>query len=170
MPLLRRTARPTPSEEDHRLIRVELARLDPWSFWPVALEDPDVEYAVLGATGAFAIAIVALEGYVEPHGRGVRVGGLEVGGFREVSRGARRLYGRLLDASAFARVEPILCLTRARAGSSRTVRGIRLVRREDLVAEIANRERTLDPGTAKRAAERLGRVLPGRSGPVEDED
>lgn len=170
MPLFRRATRPAPSPEDHRRIRSELAKLDPWSFWSVELEDPDVDYAVIGATGAFAVAIVALEGYVEPEGDRVLVEGVEVAGFRSIARGARRLHGRLLTASAFAHVDPILCLTRAKAGSSKTVRGIRLVRLEDLAAEIANRDRTLDPTTARRAAGSLGRVLPSSSGSVDRED
>jgi len=39
------------------------------------------------------------------------------------------------------------------------------MRVEDVASEIGSRERTLDPGTAKRAAEAVGRVLPSASGP-----
>ena len=165
MTLFRRARRPAPGDEDHRLLRSALGALDPWSFWAVRLDDPDVDYAVLGTTGAFAVAIVGLEGFAEPSGDGLRIGGVEVGGFREVARGTKRLHGRLLEASAFADVHPVLCVTRATAGSSRTVRGVRVVRLEDLAAEIAGRPRSLDPSTARRAAETLGPVLRGASGP-----
>lgn len=168
MPLFRNPGRAAPTEEDHRLLRGSLGRLDPWAFWSIALADPDADYAVIGATGAFAIQIVGLEGFVEPSGSGLRVGDAAVTGFREVTRAARRLHVRLIEASAFTQVEPLLCLTRARAGSSRTVRGVRVVRLEDLPGEIGGRERALDPGTAKRAAEALGRVLPSASGPRSD--
>lgn len=164
MPLFRRARRPTPTEGDHRVLRSALGALDPWSFWAVRLDDGDVDYAVLGTTGAFAVAIVGLEGFAEPSGNGLRIGGAEVGGFREVVRGARRLHGRLLEASVFADVQPVLCLTRATAGSSRSIREVLVVRLEDLAAEISGRPRSLDPGTARRAAEALGPVLRSASG------
>jgi hypothetical protein len=168
VPLFRRSPRPAPTEEDHRLLRSALGKLDPWSFWSVRLDDDDVDYAVLGTTGAFAVAIVGLDGFAEPSGDGLRIGPTELTGFREVLRGARRLHGRLLEASAFHDVEPVLCLTRATAGSSRTIRGTRVVRLEDLPDEIAGRPRSFDPSTARRAAEALGRVLRSASGPRPD--
>ncbi len=149
-------------------MRAELARLDPWSFWAVALEEEDADYAVLGRTGAFAIALVGLEGYAEPSRRGLRIGDVELGGFREVSRAARRLHGRLLQASAFAHVEPVLCLTRVVAGGPRTVRGVRVVRLADLAAEIAGRPHAMDPSSAQRAAVALGPVLGGGAGAPEE--
>ena len=164
MPLFRGPGRPAPAEEDHRRLRAALAKLDPWSFWSVPLNDAGADYAVLGVTGVFAVAIVGLEGYAEPSAKGLRVGEVEVTGFREASRAAQRLHGRLLEASAFTPVEAVLCLTRASAGSSRTIRGVRVVRLEDLPSEIGARERSLDPSTAKRAAESLGQVLQGPSG------
>jgi hypothetical protein len=166
--LFRGPSRPAPTPQDHRRLREALAKLDPWTFWSVAIEDPGADYAVLGVTGAFAIAIVGLEGYVEPSGPGLRIGEVELGGFREVTRAARRLHGRLIEASTFTHVEPVLCLTRATAGSSRTVKGVRVMRVEDVAAEIGGRERTLDPSTAKRATGSLGRVLPSASGPGSD--
>ena len=168
MPLFRRAGRPTPAEEDHLLLRGALGKLDPWTFWSVPLNDPEADYAVIGATGAFVVAIVGLEGFAEPTGSGLLVGEAEVTGFRDVARAARRLRGRLIQASAFTHVEPVLCLTRAVAGSSRTIRGVRVVRLEDLPSEIGGRERALDPSTAKRAAEAIGSVLPNASGPRPD--
>jgi hypothetical protein len=166
--LFRRTGRPAPAEKDHRLLRSALGTLDPWSFWSVRLDDPDVDYAVLGTTGAFAVAMVGLEGFAEPSGKGLRIGGVEVTGFREVLRGARRLHGRLLEASTFTEVRPVLCLTRATAGSSRTIHGVRVARLADVTPEIGARPRSLDPGTARRAAEALGQVLRSTSGPRTD--
>jgi hypothetical protein len=56
---------------------------------------------------------------------------------------------------------------RATAGAPREHRGVRVVRPQDIVAEITTRERTLDPGTAQRLAGRLGRVLKGAGGSVD---
>jgi hypothetical protein len=152
-------------------MRTALARLDPWAFWSVRLEgDLGADYAVVGTTGAFAIAICGLEGYAEPAGDGLHIGGAKVTGFREVKQAARSLRGRLLRASVFTAVEPIICLTRAVAGTSRTVRGVRVVRLEDLPAVIGGRQRTLDQGTARFGAEALGTVLPSSSGALHDED
>lgn len=147
-------------EEDHRRLRGALAKLDPWSFWTVVLEPGrGADYAVVGTTGAFAVAICGLEGYLEPEGDRLRIGHAEVSGFRDVKRAAKALKGRLADVSAFTDVEPMICLTRAVAGVSRTVRGVRVVRLDDLHLEIASRERGLDMTTARRGAEALGRVI-----------
>ena len=151
--------------EDRRRIRSAFAKLDPWSFWSVEL-DPGTgaEYAVVGTTGAFAVAICGLDGYVEPAGSGLRVGEVPVGGFRQVKRAAKVLHGKLSNAHAFTPVEPIVCLTRAIAGASRSVGGVRVVRLEDLPTEIAQRKRTLDPATARKGAQALGAVIPSTSG------
>ncbi len=170
MPLLR-GSRSAPSEEDRRLLREALARLDPWTFWSVPLAGAGADFAVVGTTGAFAIAICPLEGYAEPGRRGLSVSGVEITGFKEATRAARKIHGRLLEASTFAHVEPMLCLTRAVAGSSRTIRGVRVVRLEDVATDIGGRARTLDPTTAKRGAEALGKPIASSSGPrpeVED--
>ena len=160
---IRRRARSTAtswSDEDHRLLRAALAKLDPWSFWTVALEPGrGADYAVVGTTGGFAIAICGLEGYLEPEGDRLRIGSAEVAGFSDVKRAAKAVKGSLSDATAFTDVEPMICLTRAAAGVSRTVRGIRVVRLDDLHLEISSRERSLDMTTARRGAEALGPVI-----------
>ena len=61
----------------------------------------------------------------------------------------------------------MLVLARAIAGASRDHRGVRIVRPEDLVAEIVERDHVLDPSTAQRLAGSLGRVLRG-PGSTED--
>jgi hypothetical protein len=152
-------------------VRSALARLDPWMFWSVRLDGVvGADYAVVGTTGAFAITICALEGYAEPVGDGLRIGEVKLGGFREVKQAAKSLRGRLLKASVFTAVEPIICLTRAVAGTSRTIRGVRVVRLEDLPAAIGGHERVLDQGTAKFGAEALGTVLPSSSGALHHDD
>jgi hypothetical protein len=158
--------------EDHRRVREALFRLDPWSFWSVPLDDSSgADYAVVGTTGAFAIAICALEGYAEPAGSGLRIGETKVDSFRALRQVARTLRGRLSDASVFTDVQPVLCLTRAIAGAPRTVRAVRVMRFEDLATEIGGRERTLDFGTAKNGAMALGTPLPRVSGArSEDEE
>lgn len=168
MGLLGRPTRPRPTAEDRALVRAELARLDPWSFWAVELRDDGAEYAVVGRTGAFVITLVPLPGYVEPDRRGLRVGGVPLTGYRLARRAARRLHGRLLQVPAFCEVEPVLCLTQAVAGAPRTVRGVRVVSVGGLAADLASRGNTMDPQTARRAAEALGRVLPGGAGSPEE--
>jgi hypothetical protein len=69
-------------------------------------------------------------------------------------------------------VVPILCLTKATAGVSRTVSGVRVVRLADLANEISGRPRVLELDSAQKAAAALGRVLPTVTGPrpkTEDE-
>ena len=147
-------------EEEHVRLRSALARLDPWSFWAVRLDrPPGADYAVVGSTGAFVISICGLDGYVESVGAGLRVGEVSISGFREVKRAAKVVRGRLSHVSVSTEVRPLICLTRAIAGTSRDVRGVRVVRLDDLPSEIASRERTLDPGTAKKAAAVLGPLV-----------
>lgn len=144
-------------------LRRELQRLDPWAFWAVEL-DPrfGAPFGVLGVTGAFVVAACGLEGYLVAEGRRLLVEGARVGGFREVKRAAKRVRAALIGIGASSEaVVPMLCLTRAVAGAPRDHAGVRVIRPQDLLPEITNRDRTLDPSTAERLAGRLGRVLPG---------
>lgn len=146
--------------EHHDLVRKELAKLDPWSY-RVAVMDPSIgaEYAAVGSTGAFVIAIHGVEGYVEPKGSGVTIDGRPLQGVRRVAKAAKKAKGILLDKHVFADVVPILCLTKAAAGVSRTVSGVRVVRLADLVTEIGGRPRALELDSAKKGAAALGTVL-----------
>ncbi len=128
-------------------------------------------FAVLGVTGAFAVAACGLEGYLVAEGRRLLVDGREVGGFRDVKRAARTLRGKLLLAGAgTAEVTPLIVLTRAVAGAPKERAGVRVLRPEDVVPTITSRERVIDPSTADRLAHRLGRVLAGPAQrPAEDE-
>jgi hypothetical protein len=166
--VLRRPVPPVDPRDVARLGR-ELRRLDPWAFW-IAEQDPGTgaSFAVVGVTGAFAVAPCGLEGYLVSEGRKLLVDGREVLGFREVKRAAKALRGRLLTIAAPAcDVVPVVVLTRAGAGRPRDHAGVRVLRPEDVVPEITKRERILDPGTAQRLARGVGRVL---DGPVQRPD
>ena len=164
MPFRRRTRRTDWGPEHHELVRRELARLDPWSYRVAALDPSSgAEYAVVGTTGAFVIAILGIEGYVEASGARITIDGRPVGGFRAVVKAAKAAEGTLLEKHVFTDVHPLICLTKAMAGLSRTVKGVRVVRLDDLASEIAGRPRSLEPDTARKGAEALGRVLPTTS-------
>lgn len=154
---------PPPSPEDVGRLGRELTKLDPWAFWTVELEPgAGASFAVLGVTGAFVAAACPLEGYVVSEGRRLVVDGAEVRGFREIKRAAKALRGRLLRiGAATEEVTPVIVLTRAVAGAPRRVRGVHVLRPEDVVPVVTARERVLDPSTAERLARQLGRVLPG---------
>jgi hypothetical protein len=126
----------------------------------------------VGTTGAFLISTCGQEGYlVEERGR-LTIDERPLGGLREIRRGARDAQHRLATAAVFTDVEPVVCLTRAVAGLSRTLRGVRIVRLDDLVGEIASRARTLRPTRAERGAAMLGNPVPNVQGArpeIEDE-
>ena len=166
--LSRRSQPPEP--RDVAVVARELLRLDPWAFWSVELDDDAAAFATLGRTGAFVIGACPLEGYLVAEGRDLVVDGVRVEGFRTLRASARTLGGRLgaVGASGVT-VTPMLVLARAVAGTSREHRGVRVVRPEDLVSEIVDRERVLDPSTAQRLADSLGRVLRGPGAPDEAE-
>lgn len=161
MPLLRST--PVSGPEDVALLRRELLKLDAWAFWAVELEPASgASFAVLGVTGAFAVAACGLEGYLVVEGRRFLVDGRAIGGFRDVKRAAKSLRGRLIAiGSANTGVTPVIVLTRASAGAPRERGRVRVLRPEDVVPTITRRERVLDPSTAERLARQLGRVLSG---------
>jgi hypothetical protein len=153
-----------------RVQRELLTRLDPWSYWVVRLPDTEsAQLAVVGTTGAFAIAVNGLEGYLEAEGERLSVGGQRVRGFREVRTAARRIEGRLAAAATFTDVVPLLCLSRAVAGGPRTARDVRVVRLEDLAGEIGGRARALHPNRAKRGAVSLGGVVTSGGGATSEE-
>ena len=151
----------------------ELARLDPWSFWAARVREDEVgDVAVVGTTGAFLISIVGLEGYLAGKGERLKVDGRPIEGLRGLRKAARKAHHRLGAAAVFTDVVPILCLTRAITGSPRTVKDVRVVRLEDLVGEIVNRERSLRPSRAEKGVRVLGDPLPRAQGArpdIEDE-
>jgi hypothetical protein len=169
MPFLRST--PPAGPEDVAVLRRVLLRLDPWAFWAVELEPASgASFAVLGVTGAFAIAACGLEGYLVVEGRRFLVDGRAIGGFRDAKRAAKALRGRLINiGSANTDVTPVIVLTRASAGAPRERRGVLVLRPEDVVPAITRRERVLDPSTAERLARQLGPVVAGPVDPREEE-
>jgi hypothetical protein len=135
----------------------ELARLDPWTFWTVPIDD---HLVVAGTTGVFLVVPEDAEGNVEVDGRRVLVGGHAVK-LRPLRGAAKRLEARLSGGSVFISPEPVICLTRAFAGAPRTVRGVRIVTVEGLVADLARRQKQLAPTRAQRAARLLGMTIAG---------
>jgi hypothetical protein len=168
MPPFRST--PAAGPEDVAALRRVLLRLDPWAFWPVELApEGGASFAVLGVTGAFAVAACPLEGYLVVEGRQFLVDGRAVGGFRDVKRAARALRGRLMRiGSANADVTPVIVLTRASAGAPRERGRVRVLRLEDVVPVLTRREHVLDPSTAERLARQLGTVIAGPARPPDD--
>ncbi|MFB3738831.1 MAG: hypothetical protein ACE14W_07675 [Candidatus Velamenicoccus archaeovorus] len=152
-----------------RVRRELIARLDPWSYWVV---DPAAEVggdlAVVGTTGGFLLAVCGLDGYLEAGGDRLSVDGAPVLGFREVKAGAKRVRSMLAGRAVFTEVVPMICLSRAKAGTSRTVRGVRVVRLEDLASEVAGREKTLSANRAQRGAEAVGTVVASGQGALPD--
>lgn len=146
-------------EEVDRVRRELIGRLDPWSYW-VAAPSPDVpgDLAVVGTTGGSLILVCGFEGYLDARGDRLFVDGKPLGGFREAKIGAKRMRSKLAGRAVYTEVLPMICLSRAVAGASRTVKGVRVVRMEDLASEIAGREKTLSANRARRGAEALGTV------------
>jgi hypothetical protein len=158
-----RDAAPSPDEVDVARVARELLRLDPWSFWSVELgEASGATFGVVGRTGAFAIGVCPLEGYLVAQGRHLVVDDRRIAGWRELHGAARVLRARLGEVGVpGVEVTPMLVLSRAAAGAPREHRGVRVVRPEDVVGEITKRPHVLDPSTAQRVAAKLGRVLRG---------
>jgi hypothetical protein len=163
MPLGRVLSRDRPEwgpEEPERVRRELLTRLDPWSYWIAALPAAGPgDFAVVGTTGAFVVAVWGLAGQFHVDKDRASVGGKPIGGLREVRSEARRLKAKLADAAVFSDVSPIVCLSHATAGAPLTVRGVRIVGLADLISEITRHERVLLPNRAQRGAEALGTVL-----------
>lgn len=161
----RRRAESGKGAEDVRQVLRELARLDPWSFWAARMREDEVgDVAVVGTTGAFLISVFGFEGYLGGEGERLTVGGRPIGGLRGLRKAARKAGHHLGAAAVFTDVVPIVCLTRAVAGSPRTVKGVRVMRLEDLVGEIVNRERSLRPSRAEKGVRVLGDPLPRARG------
>jgi hypothetical protein len=149
------------TDADVRRVRRELARLDPWSFWIVPSGAEGLDFSVVGTTGAFAIATCSLEGYVKRSAIRLIVGDRPARGLWRMRRGARKVKHRMLASSVDVPVEPIVCLTRAYPSPATRVRGVRAVGVEQLVKDISERPRIVDPKRAEKVAHKL------RSGPAQ---
>jgi hypothetical protein len=135
----------------------ETGRLDAWSFWSV----PGVDHVVVaGTTGVFLIVPDVREGFLEGEGRRVRVGGERVR-LRPLHAATAQLRDRLGSGAVGVDLVPILCLTRATAGAPKTVQGVRIVTIDMLAADIARREKVLQPVRAQRVVRTLGMSVAG---------
>ncbi len=154
-----KTAPEVATDPDVALVGRKLGALDPWSFWVVpAAPGGAVDFSVVGTTGACAVSTCALEGYLQASSHRLVVGERSVSGVWSLKRAARKLSTKLHSTAVDAPVEPVVCLTRARYGGPRTVRGVRVVGLEDLVREIAGRSKILQGPRARKGAQALGNV------------
>jgi hypothetical protein len=148
------------TDPDMALVRRALAGLDPWSFWVVpAPLGGTVDFCVVGTTGAFAVSMCAMEGSLGASTHRVVVGDRPVSGIWGLKRAARRISTRLRSTAVETRVQTIVCLTRARLGAPRTMRGVRVMGPDDLVREIARRTKILQGPRARKGAQALGEVV-----------
>jgi hypothetical protein len=161
MPIVRgKTASDAESAEARTLVTKELGRLDAYSFWVVpAQPGPAGDLVVAGTTGVFLIAACGREGHLKP-GRRPTVGDAAIR-VRPLRAAAKRLGGRLSQASVFAPVQPVMVVTHASAGPPTSVSGVRFVHLRDVVRDLTGRTSELSRGRAQRAARVLGMQLAG---------
>jgi hypothetical protein len=155
-----RTLSDAESAEARTLVTKELARLDSYSFWVVPT-DPELagDLVVAGTTGVFLIAACGREGHLKP-GRRPTVGDAAIR-VRPLRGAAKRLGGRLSEASVFAPVQPVMVVTHATAGPPTSVSGVRFVHLRDIVRDLTGRSSALSRSRAQRAARVLGMQLAG---------
>ncbi len=134
----------------------ELGRLDAYSFFVLPGHEWNADYAVIGTTGAFLIAVCDLAGVALVDARRPVVGDQAVPALRKLRTGARRFSGRLTKASALATVVPIVCLTEAVAGPPVDAAGVRFVKLADLSRDISARPGVQSHTRAQAAARALG--------------
>ena len=104
----------------HAAVARQLGRLDAYSFFVVPGQDWNADFAVVGTTGAFLVAVCDRAGVARVEARRPTVGGEAVPGLRKLRAGAKAFTARLGAASMFAEVVPIVCLTQAIAGPPNT--------------------------------------------------
>jgi hypothetical protein len=143
------------------VVASELSRLDPYSFFVVPALEWDADLAVVGTTGAFLIAACDLPGVARVDARRPVVGDRAVGGIRRLRSGSRRFAARLVSASMFAHVVPIVCLTEAIAGPPVDAAGVRFVKAADLARDISARPGVQAHTRAQTAARALGMRVAG---------
>lgn len=134
----------------------ELERLDPWAFWTAPGDDFGADRVVMGTTGAFVIVVSDAEGYLAANLGRFRVGGATVATTRGLAAKARKLRSKLSGMSVDAPATAVLVLTRAVTGAPREIKGVWVVRPQDLPRLIAQRPNKVARQPAKRAAQALG--------------
>jgi hypothetical protein len=139
-----------------------LGRLDPYSFFSVPAEHASGgDMVVVGTTGAFLLKACGLSGVAQLRGRRPVVGEHAVPGLRALRKGARRLASRLVESSAQAEVEAIVCLTDAIAGAPAIAGGVRFVPVEDLARDLSARPGVQSHTRAQSAIRMLGMQVAG---------
>jgi hypothetical protein len=156
MPRLLRASEPDRAAALARVTK-ETGRLDAWSYWSVPGHDHVV---VAGVTGVFLIVPDIHDGFLEAEGRRVRIGGDRIR-LRPVRAATAQLRNRLGTGVVGVELQPVLCLTRATAGSPKSVQGVRIVTAERLAADIVGREKVMQPVRAQRVVRALGMSLAG---------
>jgi hypothetical protein len=131
----------------------ELTRLDPFSFFVLSGQQFGADHVVVGPTGAFVI----------------RVGHASVDGdisrdLAETRRAAKRVKQGAGVASIHTGIQPVLALP-GRQFPPRTDRGVKVIPWGMVVAEVADRQRTVSSHQVQRVAEALG-GLPRPRAPI----
>ncbi len=142
----------------------ELRRLDAYSFFVLPAQEWHADFAVLGTTGAFLIAVCDLPGVAHIGGRRPTVGDSHVSNLRKLRAGARSLSGRLVNGAMFASIEPVMCLTEAIAGPPAEAAGVRFVKVSDIARDISARPGVQSHTRAQAAARVLGVTVAGDQG------
>ncbi len=141
--------------EGRALIAAQLQRLDPFTFWTLPWNRA-ADFVVVGATGAFLIAMIPALGTLDVRGGRLEVDGTTVKGGRRLRSEARQVRDTLSRATVPVQVQPVFCLTHAIVGAPRSDRGVRAVHVSDLARDIADRPLVLPQLRAQRAARELG--------------
>ena len=154
----------TPGASGSAAVATELRRLDAYSFFVLPAQEWHADFAVLGTTGAFLIAVCDLPGVAHIGGRRPTVGNAHVPALRKLRAGARRLSGRLASGTMFASVLPMVCLTEAIAGPPIEAVGVRFAKVGDIARDISARPGVQSHTRAQAAARVLGVTVAGDQG------
>ena len=127
----------------------ELGKLDPWGFRALDGRPVGADVLVLGTTGAFVI--VFAEVLVPSGGR--------VPGRSRVRRAARRFRALLAQAGVHVKPHMVVCPEGHAVFPARTARGVRVIPRARLTAEITEHPSVLMPHQVGRAADSVSREL-----------
>jgi hypothetical protein len=138
-----------------------LGRLDAFSFFVLPGQEWNADFAVIGTTGAFLVAVCDLPGVARIAGRRPTVGDRAVPKLRKLRSGHRRFAARLADASVYAEVVAVGCLTQAIAGPPVDAAGVRFLKVDDLARDISARPGSQSYTRAQAAARALGMNIAG---------
>jgi len=133
----------------------ELDRLDAWSFWVAPGKEFGVDRIVIGTTASFVVTVVSDEGYMKVSLGRVKIGNeaISLSGMRSK---ARKLGSKLSSLEVPTQTEAIICCTNATIGTPKNVKGVWVVRPNDIARIIAHRPSPVPRAAAKKAAQALG--------------